>query len=144
MPGLEFDLNPVSRITTGAIGPPGQRVFYLQARHEATLVTLIVEKMQIQSLAAGLEQFLAELAQQYPDLPQAGSDYREPEMELEPPIDPAFRVGQLGLGFDRPSDRVVVVAHEQVPEGEDPEQASVARFWCSRAQLQQKPLVRST
>ena len=135
MPGLEFDLNPVSRITAGAIGPPGQRVFYLQGRHESTLLTLIVEKLQIQSLASGLEQFLLELAQQYPDLPEAEPDYSESEMDLEQPIDPAFRVGQLGLGFDRPSDRVIVVAHELVPEGQDPEAGAVARFWCSRAQL---------
>jgi uncharacterized repeat protein (TIGR03847 family) len=135
MPGTEIDLNPVSRITTGAIGPPGQRVFYLQGRDEATLVTLIVEKIQIQSLAVGLEQFLLELAQQYPDLPEAASDFHEHDMELEQPIDPAFRVGQLGLGFDRPTDRVVIVAHELLPEDQDAEQASVARFWCTRSQL---------
>ena len=88
MASMEYDLNPVSRITTGAIGPPGQRIFYLQARQETTLVTLIVEKMQMQSLAGGLEQFLLELAQQYPDLPEASGDYQEPEMELEQPIDP--------------------------------------------------------
>jgi uncharacterized repeat protein (TIGR03847 family) len=135
MPGQEIDLNPVSRITTGAIGPPGQRVFYLQGRDESNLVTLIVEKIQIQSLAVGLEQFLQELAGQYPDLPAAQGDFREPEMELEQPIDPAFRVGQLGLGFDRPTDRAVIVAHELLPEDQDPEQASVARFWCTRSQL---------
>jgi uncharacterized repeat protein (TIGR03847 family) len=135
MPGLSFELNPVSRITTGAIGAPGQRVFYLQARREADLVTLIVEKLQIQSLAVGLEQFLMELAEQYPDLPEAVGDYREPEMELEQPIDPAFRVGQLGLGFDQPADLVVVVAHELLAEEQAAEQASVARFWCTRSQL---------
>jgi len=135
MPRLEYDLNPVTRITTGAIGPPGQRVFYLQARGDDLLVTLIVEKLQIQSLAVGLEQFLLELAQQYPDLPEASADYDEAAMELEQPIDPAFRVGQLGLGYDQPTDRVVVVAHELVPEGGDPEQAAVARFWCTRSQL---------
>jgi uncharacterized repeat protein (TIGR03847 family) len=135
MPGQELDLNPVSRITTGAIGPPGQRVFYLQGRDESTLITLVVEKMQIQSLAVGLEQFLLEVAQQYPDLPEAVTEYREAEMELEQPIDPAFRVGQLGLGFDRPTDRVVVVAHEIVAEDQDPDQASIVRFWCTRSQL---------
>lgn len=135
MPRLEYDLNPVTRITTGAIGPPGQRVFYLQARRDDVLVTLIVEKLQIQSLAVGLEQFLLELAQQYPDLPEASADYDEAEMELEQPIDPAFRVGQIGLGYDQPTDHVVIVAHELVPEGGDPEQAAVARFWCTRSQL---------
>jgi uncharacterized repeat protein (TIGR03847 family) len=56
-------------------------------------------------------------------------------MELEQPIDPAFRVGQLGLGYDRPTDRIVLVAHELQPEGDDPEQGAVARFWCTRSQL---------
>lgn len=135
MASIEFDFNPVSRITTGAVGPQGKRVFYLQARQESTLVTLIVEKQQIQSLAAGLEQFLAELAQQYPDLIEAADDFDETQMELEQPLDPAFRVGQLGLGYDRPSDRVVIVAHEIQTEETDPEAAAVARFWCSRSQL---------
>ena len=38
MPGLRFDLNPVTHITLGAIGEPGQRVFYLQARAGGDLV----------------------------------------------------------------------------------------------------------
>ena len=135
MASTEYDLNPVSRLTTGAIGPPGKRVFYLQARQESTLVTLVVEKMQMQSLASGLELFLLELAQQYPDLPEASGTYQEQEMDLEQPIDPVFRVSQLGLGYDRETDRVVLVAHELQPEGGDPEQAAVARFWCSRSQL---------
>jgi uncharacterized repeat protein (TIGR03847 family) len=131
MASIEYDLNPVSRITTGAIGPAGQRVFYLQARHESTLVTLIVEKMQMTSLAAGLDQFLAEIAQQYPDLSEASGDYLEPEMELEQPIDPAFRVGQLGLGYDRDTDRIVLVAHE--PSRKTATGASGRRpLWCSR------------
>jgi uncharacterized repeat protein (TIGR03847 family) len=135
MASIEFDLNPVSRLTTGAIGPPGKRVFYLQARQESTLVTLIVEKAQIQSLAVGLSQFLEELGVQYPDLPEPVAEYEEADMELEQPIDPAFRVGQLGLGYDRATDRVVVVAHELQLEGADPEEAAVARFWCTRSQL---------
>jgi uncharacterized repeat protein (TIGR03847 family) len=135
MSPIEYDLNPVSRITTGAIGPPGKRVFYLQARQGSDLVTLIVEKAQIQSLAVGLEQFLQELREQYPDLDEAESSFVETAMDLETPIDPAFRVGQLGLGYDRPTDRVVIVAHELQVEGEDPELATVARFWCSRSQL---------
>lgn len=135
MPSIEFDLNPVSRLTTGAIGPPGKRVFYLQARQSATLVTLIVEKAQIQSLAVGLAEFLQELAGQYPDLSEPSADYDDAAMALEQPIDPAFRVGQLGLGYDRDTDRVVLVAHELQAEGSDPEAAAVARFWCTRSQL---------
>ena len=135
MPGQEFDLNPVTRITTDAVGPPGKRVFYLQAKAGNETVTLIVEKLQVQSLAVGLEQFLVELAGQFPELEDASAAFNNAEMELEPPLDPAFRVGQIGLGYDRPSDRVVVVARELQAEGTDPEQASVARLWCTRDQM---------
>jgi len=131
----ELDLNPVTHLTTGAIGPPGQRIFYLQARAGGELVTLIVEKVQIQSLAVGLEQFLVELARQFPDLAEASAAYDVSTMELEQPVDPVFRVGQIGLGYDESTDRVVVVARELTPEGSDPEQASVARLWCTRDQL---------
>ena len=135
MPDQQLDLNPVTHITTGAIGPPGQRVFYLQARAGSELVTLIVEKVQVQSLGGGLEQFLVELARQFPDLAEASAAYDVSAMELEQPVDPVFRVGQIGLGYDQSSDRIVVVAREQLPEGSDPEQASVARLWCTRDQL---------
>ncbi len=135
MPPVEYELNPVTRITAGAIGPSGKRVFYLQARKDDQLVTLIVEKAQIQSLAIGVEQFLQDLQKRLPALNPAEVGYREDEMELEPPIDPAFRVGQIGLGYDEDSDRLVLVAREVQAEGEDPEQAAVARFWCSRSQL---------
>jgi uncharacterized repeat protein (TIGR03847 family) len=135
MPGQQLDLNPVTRITTGAVGPPGKRVFYLQARSGDEVVTLIVEKIQVQSLAVGLEQFLVELARQFPDLGEASPAFDQAAMELESPLDPVFRVGQIGLGYDQPTDRIVVIARELVPEDTDPEQASVARLWCTRDQL---------
>ena len=64
---MEIELNPVSRITTGAVGPLGKRVFYIQARYESRLISLIVEKHQVQSLAIGLEEFLDELENRLPD-----------------------------------------------------------------------------
>ena len=129
---MELELNPVNRITTGAVGPPGKRVFYLQARKERELVTLIVEKHQVQSLAIGLEEFLNELDNRLPDLSEASVEYNREEMELEQPLDPMFRVGQIGLGYDEESDRLVLVARQLESEGEGSE---VVRFWCTRSQL---------
>jgi uncharacterized repeat protein (TIGR03847 family) len=137
MTAERYELNPTDRITTGAIGPPGKRVFYLQGRSADTLVTLIVEKQQIQSLAVGLEQFLDELRDRIPDLGQASAEYEEAEMELEEPIDPSFRVGHIGLGYDEEKDRLVLVAREIQSPNADPELAAVARFWCTRTQLKQ-------
>ncbi len=131
----EYDLKPVARITAGAIGPLGQRVFYIQARKSEELITLIVEKQQVQSLAIGLEQFLADLDERFPDLANAEAVYDEDEMELEKPIDPVFRVGHMGLGYDEENDLLVLVAREIQDEDDDPETAGVARFWCTRSQL---------
>ena len=55
MPYQVFDLNPVDKITTDAIGEPGMRVFYLQARKGQQLVTVICEKEHVAALSmAGL------------------------------------------------------------------------------------------
>jgi uncharacterized repeat protein (TIGR03847 family) len=135
MPAREIDLRPVSHITTDAIGPPGKRVFYIQGWQGERTVTIIVEKFQIQSLAIGLEQFLAEIHQRFPHLPEAPADYVEEKMHIHPPVDPLFRTGELGLGYDIENDLVVLIARELLPEGADPDEANVVRFWCTRAQL---------
>ena len=135
MPATEIDLQPATHITTDAIGQPGKRVFYLQGWQDERTVTLIVEKIQIQSLAVGLEQFLAEIYEKYPDLPEASADYIEEKMRIHPPVDPLFRVGELGLGYEADSDLVVLVTREQLAEGQPTEEASVVRFWCTRSQI---------
>jgi uncharacterized repeat protein (TIGR03847 family) len=135
MPGNEIDIHPVTHITTDAIGQPGKRVFYIQGWQNERTVTLIVEKVQIQSLAIGYEQFLAELNEKFPGLPDATGDYVEDKMHIHPPVDPLFRVGELGLGYDAENDLVVLVTRELLPEGQDQEEASVVRFWCTRTQL---------
>lgn len=135
MAGTLFELNPVKSITTGFIGQPGKRVFYLQAEGQGEVVTLIVEKQQVEALAAGVEQFLTELREKFPDLPDAPADYSPVEMKLNVPVDPAFRVGQLGLGYDQERDLLVLVAQEVVPEGRDADEANTARFYATRAQM---------
>lgn len=132
----EIELNPVDHITTDAIGQPGKRVFYLQGWQGNRNVTVIVEKFQIQSLAVGVEQFLTEISTKFPDLPSAEADFIEERMHIHPPVDPQFRVGELGLGYDAENDLVVLIARQSVEEGADPDEAAVVRFWCTRSQLQ--------
>jgi len=135
MPRIEIDLNPVTHITTDAIGPPGKRVFYIQGWQRTRSVTLIVEKIQVHSLAVGGEQFLAEIGEKFPDLPEASPSYVEEKMHITPPVEPLFRVGEIGLGYDVNADKVVLVAREIVLEDGNPEDAGVVRFWCTRSQL---------
>ncbi|NOY98009.1 MAG: DUF3090 domain-containing protein [Chloroflexi bacterium] len=134
MPRFEIDVDPVERITADAIGKPGQRVFYLQAQQEARTITILIEKIQLQSLAIGVEKFLAEIHRQNPDLSDAPGDYTEEQMHINPPVEPLFHAGEIGLGYDQERDRVVLIAHE-LPLGEtEPDEPAVVRFWCTRSQ----------
>jgi len=135
MAGEEIDLRPISHITIDAIGQPGKRIFYLQGWQGTRNVTLIVEKIQVQSLAVGLDQFMTEVLQQFPELTEVDDGYIEDQMRIQPPVDPLFRVGELGLGYDAENDLVVLVAREVVAEDQDPGQAKAVRFWCSRSQV---------
>ena len=136
MPRIDLDLNPVHHITVDAIGHPGLRVFYLQGWRENDVqpVTIILEKVQVQTLAAGLEQMLTEIAHQNPDLAQPDAAYDAEKMHITPPVDPLFRAGEMGLGYDAEHDQIVILAREIVLEDGDPEEASVVHFWCNRQQ----------
>ncbi len=147
MTPIEIELNPVDHLTADAIGPPGQRVFYLQARKSDQVITLIAEKFQIQSLAIGIERFLAEIAEKFPQLTAPSPAYTEEEMHIHPPVDPLFRISNIGLGFNIDDDLIIMVVHELLPDTRiedvldpppDEEQesdAGVVRFWCTRSQL---------
>ena len=53
-----MDLGPVDHITADAVGEPGDRTFYIQARAGKEVVTVIVEKQQVQLLAASVLELL--------------------------------------------------------------------------------------
>jgi uncharacterized repeat protein (TIGR03847 family) len=129
-----IELNPVNRITADAVGEPGHRTFYVQARKGSTLVTLLCEKEQVQALGVAVQQMLEELKTKYPK----GANFMQLQMDmsLEEPLDPVYRIGQMGLGYDEEHDLVVLVAREMVPEDVSEDEASVARFFCSRAQME--------
>lgn len=133
----EIELNPVTHITADAIGPPGKRVFYLQGIKDDQVVTMIIEKFQLQTLSIGIEQFLSEVRQRLPLLREASSDFNEDQMRILPPVEPLFRVAEFGLSFDAEKDLIGLIARE-VPapaegSGEEPE-GMVVKLWCTRAQ----------
>lgn len=129
-----IDLNPVNRITAGAIGEPGQRTFYIQGVQGSLLVSLVCEKEQVQALAVGIEQLLVQLAQKDPEAIGPLDEVLAQDMSLEEPIEPLFRVGQMGLGYDEDHNLLVLVAQELLSEDQDPNTASVARFWLTPVQ----------
>ncbi len=137
MPHEKFDLNPTSRITVDAIGKPGERVFYLQGKNVDRVVTLLVEKFQIQTLSLAIENLMSELREKMPEISSASPVFNEEEMLLDPPLDPIFRVGELSLGYDPEHDLMVLIATEVPSKNQDTEEEAVSevRFWCTRSQL---------
>ena len=125
------DMNPVTHITVGAVGKPGKRTFYLQGRQGAKVVTLRAEKEQVSALSQGIDQLLERLGQ----TSQAKTvQVTAMEMELSQPIEPVFRIGQLGLGYEAERGLLVLVAYE-LPEEENPETVNVVRFWATPEQM---------
>lgn len=132
MSEFTFDLDSVQRITTGAVGPRGQRVFYVQARRGSRLITVTAEKEQVRALADAISRLLDSLAEKNPRL-ATSDDLLVTDMSLEEPLDPEFRVGQMGLGYDAERDLVVLLI-QGVSEEEEGE-AQTARFSASRPQM---------
>jgi uncharacterized repeat protein (TIGR03847 family) len=141
MPPNEIDLDPTTHITIDAIGKPGQRTFYLQGWSDDQNVVLLIEKIQVQTLAVGVEQFLKEIGERFPELEPASNEYNESKMHILPPVDPLFRVGEIGLGYENDRDFVILIAKhilmddETQDEPSPEEDISVVRFWCTRSQI---------
>lgn len=126
-----MELDPVDRITVGAVGEPGERVFYLQARQGEHTVTLVVEKQQVQLLSATLVDILARLGKEIEERPD------EEEMGLEEPLVPEWRAGRLAVGYEEDRDLMLLEAEELTPdEEEEPaEAAEQVRIWATREQM---------
>ena len=128
-PNILHDLNPVTHITAGAVGKPGKRTFYLQGQQAMTIVTLVVEKEQVAALGKGIDELAERLG-----VGDAAARLNALEMELSQPIEPLFRVGQLGLGYDAEEKMMVLVAYE-ASEEENIDLINAVRFWATTDQM---------
>jgi uncharacterized repeat protein (TIGR03847 family) len=135
MAGEVYEMHPVSRITIDAVGPPGQRVFLLQASQGTETLTLKIEKEQAQVLARSIEQLLEELSERFPRTITKMEEPLGSDLMLREPVEPIFAVGQMGLGYDEAEDALVLVVQELTTEDEA-HTAKIARFWATRGQMQ--------
>ena len=123
MTSPSFDFDRPDHFTTGTVGEPGQRVFFLQGRQGGVLVTLKSEKEQVRALAEHLSGMLDKL-------PEGGRTARDAEL-LEP-VEPVWAVASIGIGYDEAKGRILIVVRQFVDE-EEAEPAS-ASFAITRAQ----------
>lgn len=122
-----FEFDTLDSFASGAIGPKGDRVFYLQARQGSTVVSFKCEKQQVAALADYLDQLLEDLA------PVEGQGLAVID-ELHDPVAPEWVIGSLGVAYSPDDDRFVVMAEELVDDDLDLDDGGVARFSLTRAQ----------
>lgn len=126
-----YELDPVDWISAGAVGQPGDRTFYLQARKGAEYVALLVEKAQVAALAQLSQQLLATAG-----VTVQPDDLDEAAQRLVEPVVPVWRAGSISIGSDEEAERFLLEAEELATDEEEGEQdRAVARFYLRREHL---------
>jgi uncharacterized repeat protein (TIGR03847 family) len=133
------EMRHLDRLAIGAVGPPGQRVFMLEASAAESSLAIVLEKEQVAVFAVEASEFLDKIGEQYPE-----------EHELVDPVEsvvrdsgvePLFRARVIGLGFDPEDDVVLVELREEEPESDEEAEnvedvaGWVARVFATRAQV---------
>jgi uncharacterized repeat protein (TIGR03847 family) len=96
------------RFVAGTVGEPGARAFYLQATEAERVVSVLLEKQQVQVLAERVNALLEEVHRRFGAELPAEAEQVEDLQPLTTPVEEEFRVGTMGLGWDSEAGAVVV------------------------------------
>lgn len=113
------DVFPVTRITAGAVGATGRRTFVLQAFFGEEPFCWVIEKDQATALSRAIPELLDDVLAEFPELgePLVAA---APNLTLAEPLQPLFRVGSIGVAYDRLHDLVVfTLVDADMIDGED-------------------------
>ena len=122
-----YEFDPAEWVSAGAVGQPGQRTFYLQARQGAEYVSFVVEKAQVEALARLAQELLSRSGRVVtPD------DLDTSTQSLVEPIEPAWRIGSLSVGADEEGERFLLEGEELVTDDEEEGDVGVVRLWLDR------------
>ncbi len=141
-----IELDGVDALGAGAIGAPGERVFYIQADKSDARLTVVVEKEQVALLAEEAIAFLDRIGLDYPEEPGESSTLHPSAAQVTEPAVPLFRARMIGLGFEPDRRLVLLELRERADDDEDeeggvpsdetlPEEGYVARIFATRAQV---------
>ena len=103
--------DPPERFVAGTVGEPGHRTFFLQDRDGARLISVALEKQQVEALAERVDELLDEVmrADGGTALVPAVAPFDLVDNEpLDQPIEEEFRAGTMTLSWDSGTERVVI------------------------------------
>ncbi|HMF84202.1 MAG TPA: DUF3090 family protein [Acidimicrobiia bacterium] len=115
----EIELETVDGLGAGAVGDPGEREFFLQARTESAQLTVLVEKEQVALLASEAVAFLDRIAEDYPEEAAGVPEPVARQAGLREPTVPLFRARLIGLGFDPERELVLIELRERSSDDEE-------------------------
>ncbi|MFC0863766.1 DUF3090 family protein [Sphaerimonospora cavernae] len=124
-----FDYDPPDRFVAGAVGQPGARAFFLQARGQGRITTVALEKFQVAVLADRLDELLDEVLRRTggrAPVPAVAPTELTDEGPLDLPVDEEFRVGTMALAWDPETSQVIIEAQEATDEDEEDDEDDVA------------------
>jgi hypothetical protein len=121
-PHLKLTLTPVTTSPLTPLASPVSACFIFKPIKTSARSRSSSRRRNCIRLPSASNNSFAQINQQYPNLEEASGDYVEEVMRINPPVDPLFRAGEIGLGYDKERDRVVVFAKELLTEEQDPEE----------------------
>src|ERR1035437_7242895 len=117
MPVYFYD--PPDRFVAGAVGQPGERIFYLQATSSGRVTSVVLEKFQVSLLAERIDELLDEVRGRPggpPEVPAVTPTGLQDDAPLDLPLLEDFRVGAIALAWDGDGGMVVIEAQEESDE----------------------------
>lgn len=114
-----YDLGSPDRFVAGTVGSPGNRTFLLQATRGAAVVSVVLEKIQVQVLAERLAALLDEVRRGGGTVPDTSPAAEQDDAPLAEPLVESFRVGTLTIGWDAIRAEVLLEARAQVGDAEE-------------------------
>lgn len=103
--------DPPDRFVAGTVGMPGERTFFLQARHGTRLVSVALEKQQVAVLAERVGELLDRLIESGETqgvVPAVTPEHSRDAGPLDQPVEEEFRVGTMTLSWDPADERIVI------------------------------------
>lgn len=122
MPRELFSFDLPDRFVAGTVGEPGERTFFLQARSGPRIVSVALEKQQVQVLAERVDTLLDEVVRRSAgtaSVPATAPVDSEDVAPLDAPITEEFRVGAMALGWNGETEQLVIEAHEVVEDEQE-------------------------
>lgn len=106
----------------GTIGEPGERAFFIQVRNKGRVISVALEKAQVQAIANRLELIVAEVRKSNPLI--SISNVPQDDAPLETPVDEEFQVGAISLAWNE-LDQVLTFELYELEDDETDEDGHV-------------------